>query len=55
MYPKTETVRKDHMIVVGLVKHEQSDRAEIISKYFLLKMAPGQVIGKARKHPLFLK
>lgn len=55
MYKKIEKVLKDHMIVFGLVKPKQSDRAEIIPKYFLLKMVLGQVTGEACKHPLFLK
>lgn len=55
MYPKIEKVLKDHAIIAGLAKDKQSDRAEIILKYFLLKMVSGQVTGKAYKHPLILK
>jgi len=41
MYPKIEKVLKDQAIIAGLVKDKQSDRAEIISKYILLKMVLG--------------
>lgn len=51
MYPKIERVLKDDAITAGLVKDKQSDRAEIISKYILLKVVLGQVTGKTHKHP----